>query len=410
MPCSATCWPLGVLAGAVVRELERADADVAAAPAPTATPTPDRRRATPTPVPTAAADPGRRAGPRRRGDGVQRQPRRHPERAPIPAPWARRRDALGAIKPAYFRLVIDWASVQPSADAPADLERPARRLHARDRPVPRTGRACATSSRRSPRASARAGGRRWSCSPTTPDWAAAAPSGCERPGTRARNRAAARRGARRLPPADHRRARRRPAGGRRPALLERLERAEPSRRSSARSAPTCDLSAPSLAPATYADLARNLQSRRSTRPPATSRSSSARPPAYLKSTRYADLGAGLRRRPPAGRRVRLDGLVPARLHRRRGPGGGDRAGPVRARVPRSRTRCGSPRPASAPAPKRPLRRGGDHRRPEGLPGAARPARAVVQRHPRHRRLPVHGARGRQVPDRPLQHRPRPRRG
>ena len=64
---------------------------------------------------------------------------------------------------------------------------------------------------------------------TTPDWAAAAPSGCERPGTRARNRAAAPRGAPRLSAAGHRRARRRPRGRRRPALLERVERAEPPR-------------------------------------------------------------------------------------------------------------------------------------------------------------------------------------
>ena len=35
----------------------------------------------------------------------------------------RRARALGTIHPAYFRLVIDWASIQP-ADQPADLGAP----------------------------------------------------------------------------------------------------------------------------------------------------------------------------------------------------------------------------------------------------------------------------------------------
>src|SRR5215468_1532095 len=39
----------------------------------------------------------------------------------VPDPWSRWRDALGAIKPAYYRLMIDWSSIQPHADQPADL-------------------------------------------------------------------------------------------------------------------------------------------------------------------------------------------------------------------------------------------------------------------------------------------------
>ena len=42
---------------------------------------------------------------------------------------------------------------------------------------------------------------------------------------------------------------------------------------------------------------------------------------------------------------------------------------------------------------------------EGCRQAPRAPRHLVQRPPRDRGLPVHGARGRQVPDRPLQHRP-----
>ena len=70
----------GVVTGAVVCELERADAYTAAAPAPTATAT-AHRHSEPDTRPHPTGDPGRRAGPRRRGDGVQRQPRRDPRAA-----------------------------------------------------------------------------------------------------------------------------------------------------------------------------------------------------------------------------------------------------------------------------------------------------------------------------------------
>ena len=116
---------------------------------------------------------------------------------------------------------------------------------------------------------------------TTPDWAAAPAGGCERPGTRARNRP---------PRADALPAYRQlivdvlaaaARGGRRPALLERLERAEPPR--------VRQPAARHLRPRLAEHGARRLRAssrarspRRSPRRPATSSSCSARPPGYLK--------------------------------------------------------------------------------------------------------------------------------
>ena len=41
--------------------------------------------------------------------------------AALPQPWARWRDALGALHPAVFRLVIDWANLQPDRGKPPNL-------------------------------------------------------------------------------------------------------------------------------------------------------------------------------------------------------------------------------------------------------------------------------------------------
>ena len=120
---------------------------VAAAPPPTPTATVDPTASptaspspTPTPVPTPppipAGGPGLAVGVTEFNANLVASPAQRQ----IPAPWAAARDALGAIKPAYFRLVIDWASMQPSADARGGPERAARGLHARDRPVPGLGR------------------------------------------------------------------------------------------------------------------------------------------------------------------------------------------------------------------------------------------------------------------------------
>ncbi len=105
----------------------------------------------------------------------------------LPAPWAGVRDALGAIRPAYFRLVIDWSAIQPSPDAPADLS------------VPHTG--CSRDVKpclewfgvrdqlRALASRQREGG--WQALAVitwTPEWAAVGAGGCERRGTLAKAR------------------------------------------------------------------------------------------------------------------------------------------------------------------------------------------------------------------------------
>ena len=153
----------------------------------------------------------------------------------------------------------------------------------------------------------------------TPDWAAAPPGGCERPGTR-RAPPAARRGARRLPAADRSTCSRRPSeegadlrfwspwnepnhpGVRQPAARRLRRRA---RRASA--------------PGRYAELTRSLIQALDEAPGrAAARARRDRRAAEADALR--EQRARVHRRPAAGRRVRLDGLDPARLHRRRRPG------------------------------------------------------------------------------------------
>ena len=120
---------------------------------------------------------------------------------------------------------------------------------------------------------------------TTPDWAAAPPSGCERPGTRARNRP---------PRADALPAYRQlildvlaaaQRGRRRPALLERLERAEPPRVHQP-AAQHLRPRAPSPAPAVYAELTRTLIQALG-EAPGDQQIVLGETAGYLKSTRYA---------------------------------------------------------------------------------------------------------------------------
>src|SRR3954469_12677327 len=79
--------------------------------------------ATPAPTPALALPPA--------GDGLavgvtEYNPNlvASPSDRELPAPFAAARDALAAIKPAYYRLMIDWSQIQPSADAPPNLDVP----------------------------------------------------------------------------------------------------------------------------------------------------------------------------------------------------------------------------------------------------------------------------------------------
>jgi hypothetical protein len=97
----------------------------------------------------------------------------------VPRPFARWRDELAALHPSYYRLVLDWAKLQPSPDAPANLDEPQTGCM-RDRApcVPWTGvrdqlRALASRQRQG-------GWQALVVIADTPAWAAAPPSGCRR--------------------------------------------------------------------------------------------------------------------------------------------------------------------------------------------------------------------------------------
>jgi hypothetical protein len=167
-----------VLMAAVVIELRRDDVEIPAAPrAPAA-------RATPAPSPTPPPDgKGLAVGVTEFNPNLVASP----EDRALPDPWSGVRDKLGAIKPAFFRLVLDWASIQPSAEAPADLAAPQggcmRELG------PCLGWTGVREQLRALASRQRQGG--WTTLvviTSTPDWAASPAGGCERPQAAARSR------------------------------------------------------------------------------------------------------------------------------------------------------------------------------------------------------------------------------
>ncbi|WP_156027966.1 hypothetical protein [Candidatus Solirubrobacter pratensis] len=172
----ATCLAMVVVA--VIAALAQRDDASVAAPTPAA--------ATPSPAASPTATP---AGPPAAGQGLAigvTEPNPNLVAAPaaraVPPPWSGWRDALGAIRPAYYRLVIDWASIQPSPGVPADLSTPnagcMRELS------PCLGWAGVREQLRALASRQREGGWQGLVVLTgTPDWAAAPPSGCERDGT-----------------------------------------------------------------------------------------------------------------------------------------------------------------------------------------------------------------------------------
>ena len=302
------------------------------------------------------------------------------------------RDALGAIRPDYFRLVIDWASLQPTADAPANFGAPHAGCMRATGPC--LGWAGVRDQLRALASRQREGG--WQALvvvTSTPDWAAAPAGGCER--------------ARAIPRSRPPRADALPAYGK--LVADVLAAA-------ARRARTCATGARGTSRTTRRSSAPSARrvTRRAERRARRLRGTGAgddpelaeapgdqqlvlgETAGLMKSTRLVtsvpEFIAGLPQDVVCAS-TRLDA---ARLHRRRGPG---RA----ARRPRSPPRL----PAAAHAldhrdrrgrrAARPLGGAGDHRRPGGLPRAPRAARPVVERPARHRRLPVHGPRGRHVP-------------
>ncbi|HEY6887347.1 MAG TPA: hypothetical protein VI300_06190 [Solirubrobacter sp.] len=110
-----------------------------------------------------------------------------PEAKAVPEPWNAVRDKLGAIKPAYFRLVIDWASIQPSAETPANLD--SAQGGCMREVGPCLGWGGVREQLRALASRQREGG--WTALVVftgTPEWAASSASGCERPQAAPRSR------------------------------------------------------------------------------------------------------------------------------------------------------------------------------------------------------------------------------
>jgi len=167
------CYALAaaVLAAAVVVELTRDDVDVPPSPrAPVV-------KVVPSPAPTPPpAGTGLAVGVTEFNANLIASP----ESRPLPEPWSGVRDKLGAIKPAYFRLVIDWASIQPTAEAPASMDAPQGGCM---RVVgPCLGWSGVREQLKALASRQREGG--WTTLvviTSTPDWAASPAGGCERP-------------------------------------------------------------------------------------------------------------------------------------------------------------------------------------------------------------------------------------
>jgi hypothetical protein len=251
----ALALPFAVLAVAVAATLQEDPAPTPApTPAATATPSPAASATgTPSAEPTAAPLPP--AGPGL-AVGVTEFNAHLISTEALPAPWAGVRDAVTAIKPAYFRLVVNWRSIQPSPDAPANLVNPETGGVGEVGPWLELGGVRAQLRALASR-QAQDGWETLVVLADTPDWAAAPPSGCERETTRPRNR----------PPRED------ALPAYRRLITDVLAAAEQEgaqlRFWSAWNEPNlppflspqrsrCDAGSPSLAPAVYARLARTL--------------------------------------------------------------------------------------------------------------------------------------------------------
>src|SRR3954447_15383779 len=177
------CYSLAaaVLVALVIAQLSRDDVDVEPArPAPVASVAPTRPAPAPTPPP---AGKGLAVGVTEFNANLiaSREAKQDPE------PWNAVRDKLGAIKPAYFRLVIDWASIQPTAETPANLD--ASQGGCMRAVGPCLGWGGVREQLRALASRQREGG--WTALVVftgRPDWPAGPPSGCERPQAASKSR------------------------------------------------------------------------------------------------------------------------------------------------------------------------------------------------------------------------------
>ena len=257
----------------------------------------------------------------------------------MPPEFARWQDDTGKLKPAFFRLVLDWPSLQPSKGTPANLEQPIDGCLRGTPPCAAWAGVKDQLAALASRQKQHKGG--WEVLVVitgTPEWAARPASGCERPSTQPRSRApkASAMGAYRKLVERRDRARRR--GRRRPALLERLERAQPP---VLHLAPARDLRrrvAVARGQALRrADAQPQARPRRGARRPAV-RARRARRPRREQDEEH--VAPGVPAQAADADRLRLDDPLPARLHHRHQPG---RAGRQGRRAPTSAPRstwCG----------------------------------------------------------------------
>jgi hypothetical protein len=174
-----------VLTAAVVVEFNREDVAVPRpqqAPVAKATPAPTVPPA-PTPTPTPPDGKGLAVGLTEFNPNLVAST----EERVLPEPWSGVRDKLAAIRPAYFRLVLDWASIQPTAEAPANLASP--QAGCMREVGPCLGWGGVREQLRALASRQRQGG--WTTLvviTSTPDWAASPAGGCERPQAAARSR------------------------------------------------------------------------------------------------------------------------------------------------------------------------------------------------------------------------------
>ena len=244
---------VAVIAAAVARQVLLNGGDDPKPPAATATATPE-----PALTPIPAAGPGLAVG------ITEFNPNLFAAEPAVPEPWEQVRQAIGALQPAFFRLVIDWHHLQPAADQPADLDKPETGCMREVGPC--LGWFGVRQQLRALASRQRTGGWETLAVVTgTPDWAAQPPSGCERAKVTPRARA---------PRPDALPAYRR-------LVLDVLAAAEQEGATLRFWAPwnepnlppfvspqraECDPASPSLAPAVYTSLARTLQDALATAP------------------------------------------------------------------------------------------------------------------------------------------------
>jgi hypothetical protein len=176
---------VAVLVAAAVALRSRSGDDARTPSLPAATP---GTAATPAPDPTPDAFAVRDGRPGLAVGLTEPDPSLVSPAADVPAPYAQWRDQVAAIRPAVYRLVVDWSLAQPTQAAAPDLDRPVSGC-LRDRP-PCRGWGGIDAQLRALAARQRADGG-WQGLVVvlhTPDWAATPADRCSRKGTEPRER------------------------------------------------------------------------------------------------------------------------------------------------------------------------------------------------------------------------------